>query len=139
MPRHESSRPGACEMAGHSQFKNIMYRKGAQDKKRAKIFTRLTRELQIAAKAGDDPASNPALRSAIQAARKENMPKDNIERAIKKGAGGGDDTNYEEMRYEGYGPGRSEEHTSELQSLMRISYAVFCLKKKRTERHSKDT
>ncbi len=70
-------------MAGHSQFKNIMYRKGAQDKKRAKIFTRLTRELQIAAKAGEDPASNPALRSAIIAARKENMPKDNIERAIK--------------------------------------------------------
>ena len=92
-------------MAGHSQFKNIMYRKGAQDKKRAKIFTRLTRELQIAAKAGEDPASNPALRSAIIAARKENMPKDNIERAIKKGAGGGDDSNYEEMRYEGYGPG----------------------------------
>ena len=92
-------------MAGHSQFKNIMYRKGAQDKKRAKIFTRLTRELQIAAKAGDDPGSNPALRSAILAARKENMPKDNIERAIKKGAGGGDDSNYEEMRYEGYGPG----------------------------------
>src|SRR3546814_5669853 len=126
MPRHESSRPGACEMAGHSQFKNIMYRKGAQDKKLAKIFTRLTRELQIAAKAGDDPASNPALRSAIQAARKENMPKDNIERAIKKGAGGGDDTNYEEMRYEGYGPGgvRSEEHTSELKSLMRHQTAL---------------
>jgi len=93
-------------MAGHSQFKNIMYRKGAQDKKRAKIFTRLTREIQIAAKAGgEDPGSNPALRSAIAAARKENMPKDNIERAIKKGSGGGDDNNYEEVRYEGYGPG----------------------------------
>lgn len=93
-------------MAGHSQFKNIMYRKGAQDKKRAKIFTRLTRELQVAAKTGgDDPASNPALRTAIIAARKENMPKDNIERAIKKGSGGGDDTNWEEVRYEGYGPG----------------------------------
>ncbi|NQW12258.1 MAG: YebC/PmpR family DNA-binding transcriptional regulator [Alphaproteobacteria bacterium] len=93
-------------MAGHSQFKNIMYRKGAQDKKRAKIFTRLTREIQIAAKlGGEDPDSNPALRTAIVAARKENMPKDNIERAIKKGAGGGDDTNYEEVRYEGYGPG----------------------------------
>ena len=64
-------------MAGHSQFKNIMYRKGAQDKKRAKIFTRLTREIQIAAKlGGDDPAANPALRSAIAAGRKENMPKD---------------------------------------------------------------
>ena len=93
-------------MAGHSQFKNIMYRKGAQDKKRDKIFTRLTREIQIAAKlGGDDPAANPALRSAIAAGRKENMPKDNIERAIKKGSGGDDDTNYEEVRYEGYGPG----------------------------------
>ncbi|MCR9174660.1 MAG: YebC/PmpR family DNA-binding transcriptional regulator [Alphaproteobacteria bacterium] len=93
-------------MAGHSQFKNIMYRKGAQDKKRAKVFTRLTRELQVAAKmGGEDPGSNPALRSAIIAARKENMPKDNIERAIKKGAGGGDDSNYEDVRYEGYGPG----------------------------------
>jgi len=93
-------------MAGHSQFKNIMYRKGAQDKKRAKVFTRLTREIQVAAKVGgEDPGSNPALRSAIAAARKENMPKDNIERAIKKGAGGGDDTNFEEVRYEGYGPG----------------------------------
>lgn len=93
-------------MAGHSQFKNIMYRKGAQDKKRAKIFTRLTREIQVAAKTGgEDPASNPALRTAIAAARKENMPKDNIERAIKKGSGGGDDNNFEEVRYEGYGPG----------------------------------
>jgi YebC/PmpR family DNA-binding regulatory protein len=93
-------------MAGHSQFKNIMYRKGAQDKKRAKIFTRLTREIQVAAKTGgDDPASNPALRTAILAARKENMPKDNIERAIKKGSGGGDDSNWEDVRYEGYGPG----------------------------------
>lgn len=91
-------------MAGHSQFKNIMHRKGAQDKKRAKIFTRLTRELQIAAKSGEDPVSNPALRAAIIAARKVNMPKDNIERAIKKGVGG-DDSNYEDVRYEGYGPG----------------------------------
>jgi YebC/PmpR family DNA-binding regulatory protein len=93
-------------MAGHSQFKNIMYRKGAQDKKRAKVFTRLTREIQVAAKTGgEDPASNPALRTAIAAARKENMPKDNIDRAIKKGSGGGDDSNWEEVRYEGYGPG----------------------------------
>ncbi|MDF1793305.1 MAG: YebC/PmpR family DNA-binding transcriptional regulator [Thalassobaculaceae bacterium] len=93
-------------MAGHSQFKNIMYRKGAQDKKRAKIFTRLTREIQVAAKTGgDDPSANPALRTAIIAARKENMPKDNIERAIKKGSGGGDDSNWEDVRYEGYGPG----------------------------------
>ena len=93
-------------MAGHSQFKNIMYRKGAQDKKRAKVFTRLTREIQVTAKlGGEDPGSNPALRTAVAAARKENMPKDNIERAIKKGAGGGDDTNFETVRYEGYGPG----------------------------------
>ncbi len=93
-------------MAGHSQFKNIMYRKGAQDKKRAKVFTRLTREIQVAAKmGGEDPGSNPALRTAIAAARKENMPKDNIERAIKKGSGGGDDNNFENVRYEGYGPG----------------------------------
>ena len=92
-------------MAGHSKFKNIMHRKGAQDKKRAKVFTRLTREIQVAAKiGGSDPGSNPALRTAIAAARKENMPKDNIERAIKKGEGGEDD-NYAEVRYEGYGPG----------------------------------
>ncbi len=93
-------------MAGHSQFKNIMYRKGAQDKKRAKIFSRLGREIAIAAKlGGPDPAANPRLRSAIAAARKENMPKDNIERAIKKGGGGDDGAAFEEVRYEGYGPG----------------------------------
>jgi YebC/PmpR family DNA-binding regulatory protein len=93
-------------MAGHSQFKNIMFRKGAQDKKRAKLFGRLSRELTVAAKAGlPDPAMNPALRAAISAARAANMPKDNIERAIKKASGGEDDTNYEEIRYEGYGPG----------------------------------
>lgn len=93
-------------MAGHSQFKNIMYRKGAQDKKRAKLFAKLGRELQVAAKAGGaDASANPRLRSAIAAARSANMPKDNIERAIKKGAGGSDDTNFEEVRYEGYGPG----------------------------------
>jgi YebC/PmpR family DNA-binding regulatory protein len=93
-------------MAGHSQFKNIMYRKGAQDKKRAKQFARLTREILVAAKSGlPEPDKNPALRGAIQAARAANMPKDNIERAIKRAAGGEDDTNYEEVRYEGYGPG----------------------------------
>ncbi len=93
-------------MAGHSQFKNIMYRKGAQDKKRAKIFSRLGREIAIAAKlGGPDPAANPRLRSAIAAARKENMPKDNIERAVKKGGGGDDGAAFEEVRYEGYGPG----------------------------------
>ncbi len=93
-------------MAGHSQFKNIMYRKGAQDKKRAKLFGRLSRELSIAAKSGlPDPDSNPRLRAALAAARAANMPKDNIERAIKKAAGGEDDTQFEEIRYEGYGPG----------------------------------
>ncbi len=93
-------------MAGHSQFKNIMHRKGAQDKKRARVFARLTREIQVAAKMGaPDPDQNPRLRSAISAARSANMPKDNIERAIKKAAGGDDDTNYVDVRYEGYGPG----------------------------------
>lgn len=93
-------------MAGHSKFKNIMHRKGAQDKKRAKIFAKHQRELTVAAKEGlPDPDMNPRLRTAIAAAKSVNMPKDNIDRAIKKGAGGGDDTNYEEVRYEGYGPG----------------------------------
>ncbi|MGK9167806.1 YebC/PmpR family DNA-binding transcriptional regulator [Inquilinus limosus] len=92
-------------MAGHSQFKNIMHRKGAQDAKRAKIFTKLQREITVSAKLGlPDPAMNPRLRAAIQAARKENMPKDNIERAIKRAAGGADDSDYVEIRYEGYGP-----------------------------------
>ncbi len=93
-------------MAGHSQFKNIMYRKGAQDKKRAKVFGRLIREITVAARAGlPEPDKNPRLRAAISAARAANMPKDNIDRAIKRVAGGEDDTNYEEIRYEGYGPG----------------------------------
>src|SRR3546814_8547333 len=93
-------------MAGHSQFKNIMYRKGAQDKKRAKQFARLTKEIMVAAKSGlPEPDKNPRLRGAILTARQANMPKDNIERAIKRAAGGEDDTNYEEVRYEGYGPG----------------------------------
>jgi YebC/PmpR family DNA-binding regulatory protein len=93
-------------MAGHSQFKNIMYRKGAQDKKRAKVFTKLIRELTTAARTGlPDPAANPRLRAAILAARQANMPKDTVERAIKRGAGGGADEAYEEVRYEGYGPG----------------------------------
>ena len=92
-------------MAGHSQFKNIMHRKGAQDKKRAKVFTRLIRELTVAAKAGADPDSNPRLRTAIAGARAANMPKDNIDRVLKKATGGGEETNYEEIRYEGYGPG----------------------------------
>ena len=93
-------------MAGHSQFKNIMYRKGAQDAKRAKAFAKLGRELVVAARAGlADPAMNPRLRVAIAAARAANMPKDNIERAIKRGAGEGDEVAYEEVRYEGFGPG----------------------------------
>ena len=93
-------------MAGHSQFKNIMHRKGAQDAKRGKVFTKLIRELTVAAKTGSpDPASNPRLRAAMIAARQANMTKDTIERAIKRGAGGADDANYEEVRYEGYGPG----------------------------------
>jgi YebC/PmpR family DNA-binding regulatory protein len=93
-------------MAGHSQFKNIMYRKGAQDAKRAKVFTKIIRELTVAAKTGlPDPNANPRLRAAMIAARDANMPKDTMERAIKRGAGGGDDTAYEEVRYEGYGPG----------------------------------
>src|SRR6516225_8660568 len=93
-------------MAGHSQFKNIMYRKGAQDKKRAKVFTKIIRELTTAARTGlPDPAANPRLRAAVLAARQANMPKDTVERAIKRGAGGGADEAYEEVRYEGYGPG----------------------------------
>jgi YebC/PmpR family DNA-binding regulatory protein len=92
-------------MAGHSQFKNIMFRKGRQDKERSKLFSKLAREITVASKGGlPDPNHNPRLRSAILAARAENMPKDNIERAIKKGQGG-DAENYDEVRYEGYGPG----------------------------------
>jgi YebC/PmpR family DNA-binding regulatory protein len=92
-------------MAGHSQFKNIMHRKGRQDKARSKLFGKLAREITVAAKLGQpDPAFNPRLRAAILAARAENMPKDNIERAIKKSQGG-DAESYDEIRYEGYGPG----------------------------------
>jgi YebC/PmpR family DNA-binding regulatory protein len=92
-------------MAGHSQFKNIMHRKGRQDAVRSKIFSKLAREITVAAKQGvPDPAMNPRLRLAVQNARAESMPKDNIQRAINKAAGG-DSENYEEVRYEGYGPG----------------------------------
>src|SRR5262245_22836075 len=92
-------------MAGHSQFKNIMHRKGRQDKVKSKLFGKLAREITVSAKLGlPDPAMNPRLRAAVIAARVENMPKDNIERAIKKAAGG-DAENYDEIRYEGYGPG----------------------------------
>ncbi|MGA7153491.1 MAG: YebC/PmpR family DNA-binding transcriptional regulator [Pseudolabrys sp.] len=92
-------------MAGHSQFKNIMHRKGRQDKVRSKLFGKLAREITVSAKLGlPDPAFNPRLRAAIIAARAENMPKDNIDRAIKKSQGA-DTESYDEIRYEGYGPG----------------------------------
>ena len=91
-------------MAGHSKFKNIMHRKGAQDAKRAKKFARLTKELQVAVRGGLDPSSNPRLRSALSACRSVNMPKDNIERVIKK-AETGQSSNLEEIRYEGYATG----------------------------------
>ncbi|WP_426420965.1 YebC/PmpR family DNA-binding transcriptional regulator [Bradyrhizobium genosp. A] len=92
-------------MAGHSQFKNIMHRKGRQDAQKSKLFGKLAREITVAAKLGTpDPNMNPRLRAAIIAARQENMPKDNIERAVKK-ALGNEGENYDEIRYEGYGPG----------------------------------
>ena len=91
-------------MAGHSKFKNIQHRKGAQDKKRAKIFGRLIKELTVAARCGIDPDSNPRLRTALAGARSANMPKDNIERVLKR-AEGGEGEAYDEIRYEGYGPG----------------------------------
>jgi YebC/PmpR family DNA-binding regulatory protein len=92
-------------MAGHSQFKNIMHRKGRQDAVRSKLFGKLAREITVAAKLGSpDPAMNPRLRAAVIAARAENMTKDTIERAIKKALGGDAET-YDEIRYEGYGPG----------------------------------
>jgi YebC/PmpR family DNA-binding regulatory protein len=94
-------------MAGHSKFKNIMHRKGAQDKKRAKIFARAAKEILVAVKTGgsEDPSMNPRLRLALQNARAENMPKDKIENAIKKGMGPTEGENYDEIRYEGYGSG----------------------------------
>jgi YebC/PmpR family DNA-binding regulatory protein len=92
-------------MAGHSKFKNIQFRKGAQDKKRSKIFSKLSRDITLAAKGGvPDPSANARLRLAITNARAESMPRDNIERAIKKALGGETD-NYEDVRYEGFGPG----------------------------------
>jgi YebC/PmpR family DNA-binding regulatory protein len=92
-------------MAGHSQFKNIMHRKGAQDARRARQFARLIREITVAARQGlPDPASNPRLRAAVAAARQANMPKDTVDRAIKKASGGTAGEDYAEVRYEGYGP-----------------------------------
>ena len=93
-------------MAGHSKWANIQHRKGAQDAKRGKLFTKLIREITVAARVGDpDPASNPRLRLAVDKALGGNMTKDTIERAIKRGSGAQDGENYEEVRYEGYGPG----------------------------------
>ena len=92
-------------MAGHSQFKNIMYRKGAQDAKRARMFAKIAREIIVSARISPDVNSNPRLRAAFASARAANMPKDNVDRAMKKAIGGDDGANYEEVRYEGYGPG----------------------------------
>src|SRR5215475_2830741 len=92
-------------MAGHSQFKNIMFRQNRQDAQKSKLFSKLSREITVSAKQGlPDPAHNPRLRAAIIAAKQQSMSKDVIERAIKK-ATGGDAENYEEVRYEGFGPG----------------------------------
>ncbi|CAI3933285.1 YebC/PmpR family DNA-binding transcriptional regulator [Commensalibacter papalotli (ex Botero et al. 2024)] len=91
-------------MAGHSKFKNIMHRKGAQDARRARDFAKIIREITVAAKTGlPDPAFNPRLRAAVAAARAVNMPKDNVDRAIKKAAGSGEGDSFQEVRYEGYG------------------------------------
>lgn len=93
-------------MAGHSKWANIRFRKGAQDAKRGKIFTKLIREITVSARGGGgDPGSNPRLRTAIDKAKAQSMPKDNIDRAIKRGTGDADGAVYEEVRYEGYGPG----------------------------------
>jgi len=93
-------------MAGHSKWANIRFRKGAQDAKRGKIFTKLICDITVAARSGGgDPGSNPRLRTAIDKAKAQSMPKDNIDRAIKRGTGDADGAAYEEVRYEGYGPG----------------------------------
>jgi YebC/PmpR family DNA-binding regulatory protein len=92
-------------MAGHSKWANIQHRKGKQDAKRGKLFTKLIREISVSAKIGADANANPRLRAAIDAAKSNSMPKDTIERAIKRGSGGEDDQHLEEVLYEGYGPG----------------------------------
>ncbi len=93
-------------MAGHSKWANIQHRKGRQDKKRGKLFTKLIREITVAARiGGSDISSNPRLRAAVDNAKSQSMPKDNIDRAIAKGAGGEEGTALEEVLYEGYGPG----------------------------------
>lgn len=92
-------------MAGHSKWANIKHKKAANDKKRGKIWSKLIREVTVAAKTGGDINANPRLRLAVDKAKQANMPNDTIDRAIKRGAGGDDDENYDELRYEGYGPG----------------------------------
>jgi YebC/PmpR family DNA-binding regulatory protein len=93
-------------MSGHSQFKNIMYRKGAQDARKAKVFSKISREITVAVReGGSDPESNARLRSALLSARSENMPKDNVDRIVKKALGGEAGAEYQDVRYEGYGPG----------------------------------
>ena len=95
-------------MAGHSKWANIQHRKGAQDKKRGKLFTKLIREITVATRlGGPDIGSNPRLRLAVDRAKAKSMPKDNIERAIKKGSGDLEGAEFQEIRYEGYGPGAS--------------------------------
>jgi YebC/PmpR family DNA-binding regulatory protein len=102
--RFVAKRNAETHMAGHSKWANIQHRKGRQDAKRGKIFTRLIKEITVAARmGGGDPSMNPRLRLAIDKATDHNMPKDNIERAVKRGSGGLDGVNYEEIRYEGYG------------------------------------
>ena len=93
-------------MAGHSHFKNIMRRKGAQDARKAKILTKITREILVAAKSGPDPNFNAKLRALLTKARQAGMPKDKMDAAIAKGSGTGASVNYESVRYEGYGPGK---------------------------------
>src|SRR5436305_12820391 len=126
-------------MAGHSKWAKVKHFKGAIDAKRGKIFSKLSKEISIAVKlAGPDPAMNPRLRMVLLKCRGANMPNDNIDRAIKKGLGGGETANFEDLTYEIYGPGgvallvRSDRKSTRLNSShVRISYAVFCLKKKK--------
>src|SRR5687768_9894059 len=105
LPRFRQARQQETHMAGHSKWANIQHRKGRQDAKRGKVFTRLIKEITVAARmGGGDPEMNPRLRLAVDKATDNNMPKDNIERAIKRGVGGLEGANYEQIRYEGYGP-----------------------------------
>src|SRR2546430_12428915 len=119
-------------MAGHSKWKQIKRKKAVTDQRRGALFTKLIREITIAAKqGGGDPAGNARLRTAIDAAKAENMPLDNIERAVKKGTGELEGVTYEEVTYEAYGPGGDRKSTRLNSSHSQISYAVFCLKKKK--------